>query len=238
MTRPRLVLALVGIGALLALAGPFGTATSMPWPYRVAYWLCIPALTYGLGYLVHVLLSPWVQLRLSGPVARGAVILATGVTITIALLTLNLLVFGLRPSTGDIAILFTVTLLISVLIELLPDAVPTPAMTPDSTPPPLLARLPFDRRGPIVALSAEDHYTRVRTTRGDDLLLIRLADAMAEAAPTPGIRVHRSHWVALDQVATVRRDGERAIVTLRTGGDIPVSRSHMHAIRDAGLLPR
>jgi DNA-binding LytR/AlgR family response regulator len=89
-----------------------------------------------------------------------------------------------------------------------------------------------------VALSVEDHYVRIRTTRGEDMVLMRLTDAIREAAPTPGLRVHRSHWVAIAGVANARRDGDRAILKMIAGGDIPASRSHIPALRQAGLLPR
>ena len=102
----------------------------------------------------------------------------------------------------------------------------------------VLSRLPLDKRGRLICLSSEDHYTRVRTDKGEELILIRLADAIAEAAPMAGLRVHRSHWVASAQVTSATRKGDGATLTLSQGDDIPVSRFHMTAIRDAGLLPR
>ena len=93
-------------------------------------------------------------------------------------------------------------------------------------------------RGALVALSSEDHYTRIRTTRGEELVLIRLADAIREAEPVKGLQVHRSHWVALDHIAAARRDGDRAILRLSIGSDIPVSRANVARLREAGLLPR
>lgn len=104
--------------------------------------------------------------------------------------------------------------------------------------PRLLDRLPPDKRGRLVAPSVDDHYVRVRTTRGEDMLLMRLGDAIRVTAPTPGLRVHRSHWVARDAVQTVRREGDRAVSKMTVGGDNPASRSHIPALREAGLLPR
>jgi hypothetical protein len=37
-----------------------------------------------------------------------------------------------------------------------------------------------------VALSVEDHYVRVRTTRGEEMILMRLSDAIRETAPETG----------------------------------------------------
>ncbi|MDE0344439.1 MAG: LytTR family DNA-binding domain-containing protein [Boseongicola sp.] len=90
----------------------------------------------------------------------------------------------------------------------------------------------------MIALSVEDHYTRVRTTKGEELLLLRLSDAIRETAPVAGLQVHRSHWVASDQVTGSRRDRNRTLLILRNGDEIPVSRANMRAVREAGLLPR
>jgi len=102
----------------------------------------------------------------------------------------------------------------------------------------LLDRLPLDKRGPLLAHSAEDHYTRMRTTRGEDLLLNRFADAIAETAPPPGLRVHLSHWIATAHVTAATRDGDRALLAMAHGPDIPVSRGNVSVLRQAGLPPR
>jgi DNA-binding LytR/AlgR family response regulator len=102
----------------------------------------------------------------------------------------------------------------------------------------LLDRLPLDKRGPLVSISVEDHYVRVRTAQGEELLLMRLTDAIREVGASKGVQVHRSHWVALDAVRAARREGDRAILTMAHGPEIPVSRTNVPAIREAGLLPR
>ncbi len=76
----------------------------------------------------------------------------------------------------------------------------------------------------------------VSTTKGTELLLMRLTDAIAEATPTDGLQIHRSHRVAQDHVAAVRRDGGRTLVQLSDGRELPVSRSNLSALRGAGLV--
>ena len=44
----------------------------------------------------------------------------------------------------------------------------------------LMQRLPSGTRGPLVTLSAENHYVRLTTTNRTKLLLIRLLDAFKE----------------------------------------------------------
>ncbi len=83
-------------------------------------------------------------------------------------------------------------------------------------------------------MEAEDHYLRLHTSRGSDLILLRLADALDELDGIEGARVHRSWWVARDAVqAAVRDDGR---TSLRLKGDIlaPVSRTYVKALRAEG----
>jgi len=101
-----------------------------------------------------------------------------------------------------------------------------------------LQRVPLEKRGALLALSVEDHYVRVHTAKGTEMVLMRLSDAMRETGALPGAQVHRSHWVAFHAVRAARRDGDRAILTLSSGVDIPVSRANLPKVKEAGLLPR
>ncbi len=83
-------------------------------------------------------------------------------------------------------------------------------------------------------MEAEDHYLRVRTSGGDELILLRLSDAIAELEGVEGARTHRSWWVARAAVAGVRRGDGRAVITLPDGTEVPVSRSYAKVLRDAG----
>ena len=111
----------------------------------------------------------------------------------------------------------------------------TANLPPDQAPA-LLNRLPFDKRGHIVSLQAQDHYVLVTTTKGQEMVLIRIADAMAEVGQTNGFQTHRSYWVAEDQIASAKRSGERGTLTLKSGAEIPVSRSFLPALKSAGYF--
>jgi hypothetical protein len=52
------------------------------------------------------------------------------------------------------------------------------------------------RGGEIWALEAEEHYTKIHTSKGNTLLLMRFSDAITEMDPQPGLQVHRSFWVS------------------------------------------
>lgn len=95
---------------------------------------------------------------------------------------------------------------------------------------------PALRSAEIYALSAEDHYVRVITSAGDDLILMRLSDAVKEVATLNGLAPHRSWWVAEKGVETVKRSDGKALIRLKSGQDVPVSRNGSKALRDAGWL--
>jgi hypothetical protein len=100
-------------------------------------------------------------------------------------------------------------------------------------PPKFLERLPLKLRGAEVwAVEAEDHYLRLHTSKGQDLILMRLADAVAELDGIEGMQVHRSWWVARDAITDARRGDGRATLTLKDGSQVPVSRSYAAQLRE------
>jgi hypothetical protein len=102
---------------------------------------------------------------------------------------------------------------------------------------PFETRLPPKLRGAsLYAVEAQDHYLRVHTSRGSDLVLMRLSDAMSELKGIEGAQVHRSWWVARDAVVAAQRADGRAVLTLPSGAQAPVSRTYVKALRDAGWL--
>nr|WP_246780543.1 LytTR family DNA-binding domain-containing protein [Rhizobium sp. AQ_MP] len=107
---------------------------------------------------------------------------------------------------------------------------PKPAINLSGQPP-LIARLKPEIRGALLHLSVEDHYTVVTTSRGRQLILLRFSDALREIGATDGLQTHRSHWVAADHVAKLEKSGSRMILRLKSGAEIPVSRSFAEAVR-------
>ena len=85
----------------------------------------------------------------------------------------------------------------------------------------------------LVALSAELHYLRVYTTEGDTLILFPFGRAVDVLQDHAGMQIHRSHWVALDQIdEVITRDG-RVSCQMIGGLTLPVSRSYRSALRAA-----
>ena len=112
--------------------------------------------------------------------------------------------------------------------------VQTHAAAPGAPPARFLDRLPPKLRGAAIrAVQAEDHYLRIHTDRGSDLILMRLSDAVEELEGLEGAQTHRSWWVAREAVRGVERGDGRAVLTLKGGLRAPVSRRYARALREA-----
>ncbi len=115
-------------------------------------------------------------------------------------------------------------------------ASPLPADTP-LLPVTLTGRLSPKLKGEtVLALEAEDHYVRIHTPAGSELVLLRLADAANEMGNTPGARTHRSWWVARSAVKAVNRNAGKTSLQLVNGLEVPVSRGYLAELREAGWL--
>jgi hypothetical protein len=236
-----LALAVV-VGVAIALVGPFGTYGA-PLELRI-----LTSVSYGLAG--SVVLWPFMRLvRRLGERAglpewftllAGLVLAAVPVTGAVRLVSALLHPGQPLPELvehyfGVLAIVFPVGLVMLLYERQTTSSAPaTPAAGPAT--PRLIGRLPVRLGRDLIALQAEDHYVRVHTAAGSDLLLMRLADAIAEAEGVEGLRVHRSWWVARSAVAGGRTEGRRAVLSLTNGLAVPVSRDAVPAVRRAGWL--
>lgn len=86
------------------------------------------------------------------------------------------------------------------------------------------------------AVSAEEHYLRLRGRFGERMIRHSFGAALAQLPPRLGLRVHRSHWVAFGHGEVV---DEGRGVRLADGTVIPVSSSYRQAVllTQAALMP-
>jgi len=226
-------------GVFMAVVGAFGSGDA-PLAPRLLYWLSV-MLTGGFaGIVVSELVNRggWFDDR---PALQGGLIaVALSAPLTVAVWAETNLFFGRVPRLDDLAVyvgpVFVVTCAMTALNYL---AQRTPAEThaapAGAAPARFLDRLPARLRGGrLYAVEAEDHYLRLHSSKGQDLILMRLSDAVAELEGVEGARVHRSWWVARDAVAAARRGDGRATLTLPDGVEVPVSRAYARALREAG----
>lgn len=224
----------------MAVVGAFGTGHA-PFPWRLLYWLSV-IMTGALGGIAASELvdrGGWFDDR---PAIQGALI-AVGLTVPLTLIVWAISTFffsseGMRFARlpfflGPVFIVTCVLTALNYFTQRAPAE--THAATPGAAPARFLDRLPVKLRGgELFAVAAEDHYLRLYTSKGQDLILMRLSDAVAELEGLEGAQVHRSWWVAKGALADVRRGDGRATLTLRDGASVPVSRAYAKALRAAG----
>jgi hypothetical protein len=222
----------------LSLAGAFGSEALGFWP-GFAYWTVLMV----AGYVWGSLLSRWILRSPRAPKPRwaqiGLVAFVIAATYTPAVGLASHVAFGARFEESAIITLglsvFAVSLVMTSLNVLIETHV---AVTrAGAAPPKFLERLPLRLRGAEVwAVEAEDHYLRLHTSKGQDLILLRLADAVAELEGVEGAQVHRSWWVARDAIVDARRGDGRAVLTLKDGAQVPVSRTYAGLLRERGWI--
>ena len=114
------------------------------------------------------------------------------------------------------------------------ESAPAEPRTAPANAAPFLERLPPELGSEPLALEMEDHYVRAHTALGNDLVLMRMRDAVGELGGIEGAQVHRSWWVARGSVADVKRDGRNIRLVLDNGLEAPVSRANVQPLREAG----
>ena len=233
------------VGAFLGFIGAFGTLHSPFW-LRLAYMLPISwtgAVVGLLCFRLTVRLAPqlnsrrWIQGLICGTIMTPPM--------TLLVWAMPYILQRRGDPLSDLPSYALVTFVsclgfssLAVRMNRQAYLLATHASASASSPPVrFLERLPLKLRGAeIWAVEAEDHYLRLHTSKGQDLILLRLADAVAELDGIEGAQVHRSWWVARDAITDARRGDGRAVLTLKDGSEVPVSRTYARLLRDQGWI--
>ncbi len=245
------LLVMVALGLLIGLLGPFGTFTVPP-AQRMLVWVIWLLAGYALFRPTGVVAN-WLCEATGMPFFAGRMLALVVASVP---LTLIVIMTGNGSSFGDALRspgFWTMYLYIAVVAAVVSIAMAAifgrgaPPATPPQTiaepepvaPPTELVQptLPLPPGfGPVRALKGEDHYVRVIGDGREELILIRMRDAIERLGEVEGLRIHRSWWVAKESVAAVRREGRTAVVVLTGGHEAPVARDMMPQLRAAGWL--
>jgi hypothetical protein len=233
---------LTAVGLLMGVLGPF-ESDAIPSVARYPYWLACLVGGGLIGLAIEASVKGW---RLP-PWGRVLVISAFMTPpITLWVLAIDVFGFGVIVRSEVLGHLvgqvFAISLPLTAVRALVWRAPRVETRTIVEPPSPeaeaaFRGRLSAKRRAArLIAVEAEDHYLRVHTDAGAELLLLRFADALEELARAHGYRVHRSWWVAASAIegASWRRgSGE---VRLAGGLTAPVSRTYAPMLKKAGWL--
>jgi len=232
---------LLAAGLFLSVLGPFGTA-EQELATRLIYW---PTVIVG-GGVIGIAVDIVIQRRLGGFWPR---LLADSVLMTLPVTALvwvvSMAMFATPAQRPHWAMLIFQVFVISVAVMALRQlawrgvwterhAAPgrDEAIDPSGA---FRQRLSAKRRAArLIAVEAEDHYLRVHTDAGEELITLRFSDALAELARDAGYQTHRSWWVAAGAIEAVRWRRGRGELRLASGLTVPVSRTHSAALKREG----
>lgn len=244
----REMAAALAVGLFVGVIGPFGTFLIGPTWLRIAYWAAmfgIGQLMFGIGMRGTAHLARrmgWPEtplLVLASAVLAGPLSLICAVTntalwprVTAYMAPLDWYLQMVFVSVPVNVCLIWLRRMFARRVEAATGpAVPLRVRTGD-----LRDRLPGRLGERIVCLQMEDHYVRVHTELGSELILTPLKDALAVLPEVEGLQTHRSWWVARDAVAEVIRSDRNIRLRLVNGLETPVARSAVARLRDAGWL--
>lgn len=241
--RPRRLAAelvlLVSTGVIVGFLSPYDSS-ERPMAWRMAYWV---SAIFG-GGLIGIAVDEVVRRRVS----RFWLRLATTVLAMTPLVALFVVALASAMFHAPLRAFHPPRLLLEVFVLCVATMTlrqfalgrPPTVVTVEraEAPDPTLAfrrRLSAKRRdAALIAVEAEDHYLRVHTDAGVELVTARFADALAELSEAPGFRTHRSWWVAAGAIEDVRWRRGAGEARLTGGLVVPVSRSQAPALKDAG----
>lgn len=233
---PRFWGTFLAIVLIFAITGPYGTMESMAAGERFAYWLILHAVAWSIAILFSVFADALLRKAIDRMFWRmmiGSLVAALPIGFAIGLVDYA---FSGNPASLDnsfVRALFALPLcaLFCFLTYLAMHRQIEEATAQTAPSASILDRLKPQNRGALLRLSVQDHYTEVVTSRGRELVLLRFSDALREIGGTPGLQVHRSHWVADAHVEALKRDNGKIFILTRDGTQIPVSRSFAEEAR-------
>ncbi|WCJ61703.1 LytTR family DNA-binding domain-containing protein [Agrobacterium tumefaciens] len=251
----RLWLTFLAVLAIFILTGPFGTSETMSFADRLLYWTIVQGGAWIFAISFSVIANTILAGHIGNMLTRMMIgSLTSALPIGLLLTVTNQIFYGremalasvLKSSLSSLP-LCAIFCLLSYLttcrsFEKVAEAATDINADADldvNGSIPLLERLPPQKRGELLRLSVQDHYTQIVTTRGQQLVLLRFADALKELGQTAGLQVHRSHWIADADIVSLRKQAGRLHVMTRDSTEIPVSRSYRAAVqaRFAALVP-
>jgi len=234
---------LTAIGLLMGFLGPFASERA-PIVGRYVYWMiCMVG-----GGLIGIVLDELLVRRMPQTWRRVVVVsvLMTPPVALFVLTTEHLVMGGGFGWSGYLRLVgwqvWPIALAIMAVRALVWRRLPVRVETRTVVAPPLpeaetafRKRLSAKRRGArLIAVEAHDHYLKVHTDAGEELITLRFADALAELDRAHGWRVHRSWWVAAEAVEGVRWRRGAGEVRLAGGLEAPVSRTYAPVLKEAG----
>jgi DNA-binding LytR/AlgR family response regulator len=232
-------------GIALGVAGPFGSYLNAGTVTRIAYWTgMLWAGTVVLGLTVGTALRLSTGGRLPLRFVAGAATLAGCAPLAGLAAVVGSAVWG--PQVTNLSALdwYAQTLFVSAPLvagvlwfETRRSRRKAQAGDQPEAEGASAGRLSPRQRAEALCLQMEDHYVRVHTPGRSELVLLPMHRALEEIGERPGLRVHRSWWVAQAAVERVEQEGRSVWLVLANGLRVPVARNRVAELRARGWAP-
>lgn len=235
----QIVLVILGFGLVFSVLGVYDTH-GLPFYMRFTFWTA----TMATGIITSVIVTPLIanhllkEQHLVVQIVVGSLIVSVPVTIVLTAFNPT---FSFNSSLKIWGFQYVYVLIISLVVAI--SAYPfmkkigaygKVETTEEAAVQTFLKRLPFKyHHAELFGISAEDHYLRVYTDRGEELILLRFADAMRDLSGAQGLQVHRSWWVVKSAVVEIQTEAGKKILILKSGTKVPVSRTFMQDAKKA-----
>lgn len=214
---------------ILALSGPFGTLEHYNALERLAYWAIIAPTTYILASGVATLVTiSLMRKKLNSWLAYAAGGTSAGIIVGIFVWLFGVFLdqsFG-RSLLGLLTAM-TYTIPITIGVTLLFKLSEKPSEVAESNSPDVrfFERIPKHLGRDLISLNSQDHYVKVTTSMGSELILMRLSDAIMELEGFDGLQPHRSWWIAKKHVKQINTVNNKKSIELSNGELVPISRA-------------
>lgn len=244
--RGRELAVLTGIGTFLSILNPFNAGTALEFWQTWLYWNGLVIYGSVIGALTSSRLLRWME-GLPIWLIIAAIAATCALFVTPVLILLNDLANGNHVPLRAYPRVYGLALVISIGITVFgflvsrasspPEAETSDDERSEAALRAFMSRLPIPfRNGELYGISSEDHYLRIHTSVGEHLFLERLSNAVHALEPVDGFQVHRSWWVAEDGVESATTTAGKITLKLKSGTEVPVSRTYAPKVREAGWI--
>jgi hypothetical protein len=245
----RAIVMAAALGLFLGIIGPFGSFLNGDTALRLAYWTAMTVLGvvfYGLGLrwvrhqARHLGQPDWFITSIAVVVLAGpmSVIVAFSVTALWPVVTRYVRPFDWYAQVLVISLPINFLLLwakhFTATYAVRPVVISARSESADAHGPREVLPTPLSRK--LICLQMEDHYVRIHTEQGSELILSSFKDAIDAASSLEGLQVHRSWWVSRAAVVRPIWSGRKVELELTNGIRAPVSRPSVAKLREAGWL--
>jgi len=215
---------------LLTILGPFGTYDDFDLPQRAAYWLVILVFC-SVIFEISVpgfLYSPSLTRKMRRWLRFAAGVLVASFFATWGVYAIEYVARG-SPEQKPLYLVFVYVVLIGGVISyfsfmhsfskayarIVPTGIDFERIAFFSTYPEL-------KGSPLLWITMEDHYARVVTEAREVTLHASMQNLERQLNGYPGMRVHRSHWVANDAMQSIDREGRKVMLRVDKNQKLPI----------------